>query len=86
VGQAAMAGSGTPRGSVTKSPQARESHPWWAARSVSAVGPKAGSVSPCRSFTLFFFCIFFSLSLFPYSNLNSDLNSNLVPNYPHIIL
>jgi hypothetical protein len=33
-----------------------------------------------------FFCILFSLSLFPDSNLNSDLNSNLVPNYPHIIL
>jgi hypothetical protein len=38
-----------------------------------------GRVSPQLGLFLFSFCIFFSLSLFPYSNLNSDLNSNLVP-------
>jgi hypothetical protein len=38
------------------------------------------------SFFPFLFLFLFSFSLFPNSTLNSDLNSNLVPNYPQIIL
>jgi hypothetical protein len=50
------------------------------------LGRKQGRSAHVGLLPFSFFCIFFSLSLFPYSNLNSDLNSNLVPNYPHIIL
>jgi hypothetical protein len=52
-------------------------------------GPNLGSASPSCILLLFFFFSFlfsFLFLLFPNSIFNSDLNSNLVPNYPQIIL
>jgi hypothetical protein len=54
------------------------------ARSWFEVGPNRGGRSAHVVFSLFFFSLFlFSISQFIY---NSDLNSNIVPNYLQIIL
>jgi hypothetical protein len=55
----------------------------WAARGEFGMGRDFTEMAQVHDLS-FSFPIFFSL--FPNSTLNSDLNSNLVPHYPHIIL